>query len=295
MNDMKKATIQRLLSAAVALPVYAFIIYTDMFQSIPILVASIVISLVMLYEFYQICESGSGQKVYVKSGLAAGFFINVLMYMFAYGNVYGYSRFIGSYDARALFAVLTVLISIVFIIQIFSRPIKGAIYAISVTISGLVLLVIPFSHIVLMKSFADGFIYIVILHAVIMLNDSGAYFGGVLFGRHKTNFPVSPNKSWEGYFFGMLFSIISMMIITQVLDVFFAKHLFTMVESAILGIGLSIFGHIGDLAESAIKRDGAIKDSGSIIPGHGGMWDVFDSLVYTFPIFYYYLLLKGVA
>ena len=292
---MRKATIQRVLSAVVALPVYAFIIYTDMFQSIPILVASIIISLVMLYEFYQICENGSGQKAYVKSGLVAGFFINVLMYMFAYGNVYGYSRFIDSYDARALFAVLTVLISIVFIIQIFSRPIKGAIYAISVTISGLVLLVIPFSHIILMKSFADGFIYIFILHAVIMLNDSGAYFGGVLFGKHKTNFPVSPNKSWEGYFSGMLFSIISMMIITQVLDVFFAKHLFTMVESAILGIGLSIFGHIGDLAESAIKRDGAIKDSGSIIPGHGGMWDVFDSLVFTFPIFYYYLLLKGVA
>ena len=119
---MRKATIQRVLSAVVALPVYAFIIYTDMFQSIPILVASIIISLVMLYEFYQICENGSGQKAYVKSGLVAGFFINVLMYMFAYGNVYGYSRFIDSYDARALFAVLTVLISIVFIIQIFSRP-----------------------------------------------------------------------------------------------------------------------------------------------------------------------------
>jgi len=72
-------------------------------------------------------------------------------------------------------------------------------------------------------------------------------------------------------------------------------QLFSMIEAAVAGIFLSILGHIGDLVESAIKRDGSIKDSGSIIPGHGGMWDAFDALIFTYPLFYYFLILKGVS
>ena len=92
----------------------------------------------------------------------------------------------------------------------------------------------------------------------------------------------------------MLFSILAMIITSQVYAVFFGRNLFSMIEAAILGIILGILGDLGDLIESAIKRDGAIKDSGSIIPGHGGMWDVFDALIFVFPLFYYYLVLKGV-
>jgi phosphatidate cytidylyltransferase len=127
-----------------------------------------------------------------------------------------------------------------------------------------------------------------------MLNDTGAYFGGVFFGRHKAKFKVSPNKSWEGYFSGLLFSIVGMIIFSQVFEVFFAKNLFSVIEAAALGIVFCFIGNIGDLVESAIKRDGSIKDSGSLIPGHGGVWDVFDSMFVSFPLFYYYLVIKGV-
>ena len=121
-----------------------------------------------------------------------------------------------------------------------------------------------------MKALTDGVYYIIILNVVVMLNDTVAYFGGVLFGKHKTGFPVSPNKSWEGYFSGLLFSVLSMVITNQVYRSFFGKGLFAMVEAVFLGIALSVLGNLGDLVESAVKRDGAIKDSGSIIPGHGG-------------------------
>ena len=67
-----------------------------------------------------------------------------------------------------------------------------------------------------------------------------------------------------------------------------------MVEAAIVGGFLSLLGNIGDLIESAVKRDGNIKDSGTIIPGHGGMWDTFDAIILSLPIFYYYLILTGV-
>ncbi len=146
-----------------------------------------------------------------------------------------------------------------------------------------------------MKAFNDGFYYILILNIVIMINDTGAYFGGVLFGKHKTNFAVSPNKSWEGYFSGFLISIIAMIVCNEIFHSSNGASFFTLLEAACLGAFLSIIGHIGDLAESAIKRDSVIKDSGSIIPGHGGMWDVFDALIFALPFFYYYLVLKGVT
>jgi phosphatidate cytidylyltransferase len=85
-----------------------------------------------------------------------------------------------------------------------------------------------------------------------------------------------------------------MMVTSAVFDAYYNKPLFTLTEAAILGAVLSLLGHTGDLVESAIKRDGTIKDSGSIIPGHGGMWDVFDALIFSLPFFYYYLVLKGV-
>jgi len=179
-------------------------------------------------------------------------------------------------------------------VHIYKRPVAGGIYSLATTVFGVVFIAFLFSHIILLKSLKDGYIYVLILNAIVMLNDSGAYFGGVYFGKHKAGFKVSPNKSWEGYFSGLLTSIIAMLLISMVLESFFGKSLFSMVEATIIGIVISVIGNIGDLAESAIKRDGSIKDSGSLIPGHGGLWDVFDSMIVTLPLFYYYLVLKGV-
>ncbi len=294
MSDVKTATIKRILSAVIALPVYVYCFATDSFNSIPVLIVSIVISIVCLYEYYQIADKEEGVRPFIGVGILFGIIVNVLMYVYAFGRVYGYNRYIASFDARVIFVIIAVLIVIISIVQIFKRPLRGGIYSLAVTIFGVVYIVFSFSHIILMKALKDGFYYILLLNLVIMLNDAGAYFGGVLYGRHKTKLAASPNKSWEGYFSGMLFSILAMIITSQVYAIFFGKNLFSMIEAAILGIILGILGDLGDLIESAIKRDGAIKDSGSIIPGHGGMWDVFDALIFVFPLFYYYLVLKGV-
>ncbi|OHD66329.1 MAG: hypothetical protein A2176_07540 [Spirochaetes bacterium RBG_13_51_14] len=295
MTDVKKNTLMRILSAVVALPVYVFAIVTDLAQSIPILICSLVITLACLYEYYAITNRGEGGRAFVKTGMVFAVIINVTMYLFAYGRLYGYSRYIPGFDARVVLGIVALILSVILVIQLFTRPLKGAVYSLGVTLFGLMYIVFSFSHIILMKSLADGVYYIIILNVVVMLNDAFAYFGGVLFGKHKTGFPVSPKKSWEGYFSGLLFSILSMVITNEVYVAFFSKHLFGMMEAVFLGIALSVLGNLGDLVESAVKRDGAIKDSGSIIPGHGGMWDVFDALIYAFPLFYYYLILKGVA
>ncbi|HPO45153.1 MAG TPA: phosphatidate cytidylyltransferase [Spirochaetota bacterium] len=290
MNETPK----RILSAAVALPIYCFLVVSDVFYSIPILIASLLISLGCLWEYYQISSRDEGNRPFIAAGMAMAVAVNLVMYLYAFGRVYGYAAHVPPFDARFIFAVFAIGLPIVFAVHIRKRPVAGGIYSLATTVFGVVFIAFLFSHIILLKALKDGYIYVLILNAIVMLNDSGAYFGGVYFGKHKAGFKVSPNKSWEGYFSGLLTSILSMLIASMVLESFFGKSLFSMVEAAIIGIAISLIGNIGDLAESALKRDGAIKDSGSLIPGHGGFWDVFDSMIVTLPLFYYYLVLKGV-
>ncbi len=287
-------TSTRILSAVVALPVYCFLVVTDLFYSLPILIISLIVSLGCLYEYYQISSRDDGNRPFMITGMVMAAAVNIIMYLYAFGKVYGYAAYVQPFDARLAFAVLAIGLPIIFTIHIYKRPVAGGIYSLATTVFGVVFIAFLFSHIILLKALKDGYIYVLILNAIVMLNDSGAYFGGVYFGSHKAGFKVSPNKSWEGYFSGLLTSIIAMLLISLVLESFFGKSLFTMVEATIIGIVLSVVGNIGDLAESAIKRDGSIKDSGSLIPGHGGIWDVFDSMIVTLPLFYYYLVLKGV-
>ncbi len=287
-------TSTRILSAVVALPVYCFLVVTDLFYSLPILIASLVISLGCLYEYYQISSRDEGNRPFIGAGMGMAAAVNIIMYLYAFGKVYGYAAYVPPYDARFVFAILAIGLPIIFAVHIYRRPVAGGIYSLATTVFGVVFIAFLFSHIILLKALKDGYIYVLILNAIVMLNDSGAYFGGVYFGRHKAGFKVSPNKSWEGYFSGLLTSIIAMLLISLVLESFLGQSLFNMIEATIIGIAISVVGNIGDLAESAIKRDGSIKDSGSLIPGHGGIWDVFDSMIVTLPLFYYYLVLKGV-
>ncbi len=287
-------TAKRIASAAVALPVYLYAFVTDQFQYIPILIVSMIISLGCLWEYYQIAGRDENRRPFLAAGMIMGALVNVAMYLYAFGKVLGYTSYIPAFDVRLLLALCALAMVALVTVQIFRRPIEGGMYSLAVTVFGVVFMVFSFSHIILLKSLRDGVWYILIINAAVMLNDTFAYFGGVNFGRHKAGIAVSPNKSWEGYFSGLLGTVLGILLFSQGIEAFAGRELFSMVEATFLGIALSVLGNIGDLAESAIKRDGAIKDSGSLIPGHGGLWDVFDSLIVTMPLFYYYLVLKGV-
>lgn len=294
MNKTLKNTLTRVTSAAVGLPIYVYSIMTDSFQAIPILLVSMLISISCLYEFYKISDRSPEGEPFIKTGLIAGVILNILMYLFAFGKIYGYAKYIQPYDAKALMGLAVALVSLVLVFQVFIRPLKGGTYSAAVTVFGVIFIPLSFSHIILMKSLSHGAHYILLLNFIIMLNDTGAYFGGVLLGKHKAGFAASPNKSWEGYFSGLLVSVIAMLLANEAYNSFLNLQLFTMMEAVIGGVILSVIGSVGDLIESAVKRDGNVKDSGRMIPGHGGMWDVFDAMIFAMPIFYYYLLLKGV-
>lgn len=287
------STLKRLGSALLLLPVYVLFMWSGHFNYLSIAVLSTVVSAACLYEYYQI-TMGKGIKPFLKEGLAAAVVINIIVYLFAFGKILGTTNYVAEFDARWILLIVALFLMFIMVRQIFTRQIEGGIESLSVTVFGVVYIAVFFSHIILIRSLANGFYYLIMLHAIVMINDTFAYFGGSLFGRHKTGLAVSPNKSWEGFFSGVLFSIIASVVFNEFYHTFYDVTLFTTVEAAIAGVIFGIAGDIGDLIESAIKRDGKVKDSGTLIPGHGGMWDVFDALIFCMPLFYYYLKVRGV-
>jgi phosphatidate cytidylyltransferase len=129
-----------------------------------------------------------------------------------------------------------------------------------------------------------GAYLIISILASIWIGDSAAYYGGINFGRHKLFPRVSPKKSWEGAIFGFIFSV-GAMILAKVL----VLNSLSWTNVLIIGIIIGTIGQIGDLVESLLKRDSEVKDSSSIIPGHGGFFDRFDSLLFSAPAIWIYL------
>jgi phosphatidate cytidylyltransferase len=135
----------------------------------------------------------------------------------------------------------------------------------------------------LRHDFPEGWKLIFFLLLVVWLGDSGAYYFGKALGKHKLSPVISPKKTVEGMLGGTLVSIITAIVIHFT---FFPK--FPLHHAIIAGVILSFSGVVGDLAESMWKRSAAVKDSGTLLPGHGGFLDRFDSILFTAPILYCY-------
>jgi phosphatidate cytidylyltransferase len=124
-----------------------------------------------------------------------------------------------------------------------------------------------------------GLAWVIAVLVITWANDSMAYFTGRLLGRHKLYPAVSPNKTWEGFFGGMAGSIIGMFVLKLAFFPFF-----TVLDCAVVGLAGGILGPLGDLSESMLKRAYRVKDSGWIIPGHGGVLDRIDALLFNAPM-----------
>lgn len=118
-------------------------------------------------------------------------------------------------------------------------------------------------------------------------NDTGAYLAGITFGRHRLMERISPKKSWEGFAGGVLLAVVTAFLIAGWLGVI------VRIQWIMIAIIISIAGTYGDLIESMLKRSTGVKDSGSVMPGHGGFLDRFDSTITAFPLVYLFILLFG--
>lgn len=146
-------------------------------------------------------------------------------------------------------------------------------------------IVLPFclSALVRMHSWSNGRVYILLPFVVAFLSDTGAYFAGRAFGRHKLAPVISPNKTVEGMFGGMLGAVLGVVIYCLVLKWLFAFEV-NYLYIPVYGILGSVAAVFGDLCFSAVKRQTGIKDYGNLIPGHGGILDRFDSMMVVAPL-----------
>ena len=133
-------------------------------------------------------------------------------------------------------------------------------------------------------TYAWGGWTLIAIFASLWMCDTMAYFGGRTMGKHKLFVRVSPNKTWEGAVWGFTGALITMLVMRQLVLPYVALH-----QAIVIGVIIGVFGQIGDLVESALKRDAGVKDSSALIPGHGGVLDRFDSLIFVAPILYLYI------
>jgi phosphatidate cytidylyltransferase len=141
------------------------------------------------------------------------------------------------------------------------------------------------AHFALLRDAEEGRDLVLIVLLATYTADSAAYFAGISLGRHKFAPRVSPNKTWEGTAGALVGGIVAVFVLAYVLDIDWS-----FVEILGLALLFPLFAVIGDLAESVIKRSLKLKDTSNLIPGHGGVVDRLDSLLFTAPLVFYWLI-----
>lgn len=228
-----------------------------------------------LYEFFGMLER-KGIVLYKYFGIAMGLLIPASI-MFQFELTKGW---------ELLFIVCALLVLIV--MQFRRSQSAGVVVGISTTIFGILYVGWFFSYLVRIRQMNDGIALVAALLLITKAGDIGAYLIGSRWGRHKLMPQVSPHKTVEGSLGGLVCSVAA-----GYLCLFFLPAgMFSPRQMFVLGLSLGVLAQMGDLSESLMKRDCGIKDSASLVPGMGGVLDIIDSLLFTAPVFYFYVTLK---
>ncbi len=170
------------------------------------------------------------------------------------------------------------------------RPLAAVLPAVGLSAAALLFIALPLSFIVLLRG-ADkslGPKLLLFLLALVWVGDTAAYFVGRAIGRHPMAPQLSPKKTWEGAVANLLGSLLVALVFYRWMNV----ALPVLLGAAALG---NVAGQVGDLLESAYKRSAGVKDSGGLLPGHGGMLDRVDALILAAPVVWYYFTLPWIA
>lgn len=292
MNELSK----RIIVATFGIPFAILLIYIG---RIPFFLFILILSNLVLREFYNITRQRN-YSPYATYGYTVNSLILTLLYIFL-------TKANNLSTPIIFFSIVLLIYSSPFVLllgQIWSeRQIITENFAI--TISGLIWINFAFASLILVRNlplflnrilelvpfrntFLTGlpnqidsnwiFLFFISILGSIWICDSLAYFIGSALGKHKLAPSVSPKKSWEGAIAGLLGAFISISLFNYLFSLSFTTS-YTFIFSIVVGV----IGQIGDLAESKIKRDFNVKDSSNFLPGHGGLLDRFDSIMFVYP------------
>lgn len=239
----------------------------------------LIITLAALTEFYKLIKSEGKVDVQLFPGVILGGIVFVIASLTALQVI----------SLKYLALCLSIPV-IIFIIELYRKR-ANPFMNISVTIAGILYIALPFSllNFLLNPGFVPGEYHPGILvgfFAILWTYDTFAYLTGMLFGRHLLFERISPKKSWEGVIGGMFFGVVAAWVVAK----FNSEYDFVILTGEAFII--MILGTFGDLVESLLKRSLNIKDSGKLLPGHGGLLDRFDAVLLTAPaVFVYYLII----
>jgi len=282
--NLKTLTI-RTLTAVVFV---AVLLSCIMFNYVSFAALFFTVSVLGLYEFYQLAEK-LGAKPYKIMGLISG----ALLFGFVAVSNTIYAPIITNY-----FPFILAVCFLLFVAGLLDKK-PNTVLNIAYTLMGLVYAVLPFMLLVYISCLHNAYEfehwysgialynshYVLGIILLIWASDTGAYLVGSLIGKNKLYERISPGKTWEGSVGAALLNIACAYFIAILFPELALKHWI------VISILVSVFGTIGDLVESMLKRQAGVKDSGKIMPGHGGILDRFDSLLFVSPFIYAYLKL----
>ncbi|GBD86810.1 phosphatidate cytidylyltransferase [bacterium BMS3Abin03] len=262
-------TTKRVLVSIIAIPA---IVLASYFGKIYFLAFVVGIGMIAYFEFAKLVENKK-----INSNITLGLLAVLVIIINQYFRLIEFYYF------------TIILIILLTIVELFRNK-SSAIANLGATLLGVFYIGLFSSTILMIREYYTGenYIYggylIISIFASIWVCDSAAFFGGTALGKHKLLPRVSPKKSWEGAVFGLLFAVITIVICKLIILDFLNWK-----DIIVIGLIIGTIGQVGDLIESLFKRDADVKDSSDIIPGHGGIFDRFDSLLYTSPVVLLYL------
>lgn len=258
---------KRILSAIIGAPIILFVCW---WGGYPFLGFVITVGVLGLMEFYDIVAYKG-----VKASRGAGIVSTIILLVCAF------------FDNEQKVIIPTFLFLFLIVAQVLKREKGSPLISVGATLLGFFYVAWLISYVILLRNLDEGRFWTIVLILITWSTDTMAYVIGKTMGKRKLAPTISPNKTVEGFWGGVLGAVVFSSIMGWL-------YAFPPLWTILFGLVMGVWGQLGDLGESLFKREVALKDVSGLIPGHGGVLDRFDSFLFNAPMIYYFLFWTGV-